>query len=77
MRKKSKNRGFFDFRKVYRPAEISGRKKNFPKSAKMYIFELIKYWRPMPKIWSKYEDSLGGGEKRALSPPYEFKGDYS
>jgi hypothetical protein len=62
MRKKSKNMGFFDFRKVYRPAEISGRKKISPKPAKMYIFKLIKYWRPMLKIWSKYEDSLGGGE---------------
>ena len=40
--KTSKNKVFFDFRMVYRPTEISGRKKNFPKIGQNVYFSAQK-----------------------------------
>ena len=56
MRKRSNNMVFFDFRKVYRPAEISGKKKFSPKIGQNVYFQahrilktcaqnLVKIWR--------------------------------
>ena len=36
--KNLKNQVFFDFRRVYRPSEISGRKKNLPKIGQSIYF---------------------------------------
>ena len=73
MRKKSKNWVFFDFRKVYRPAEISGWKKNFPKIGQNVYFEAHKilktYAQNLVKIWRFVR-----GGKKALPPPTSLKG---
>ena len=67
--KNLKNQGFFDFKRVYRPVEISGRKKNWPKIGQSIYFWAQKILDPHLKNLDKIWKFVRGGKKGPFFPP--------